>query len=98
MIHLVQVIYLSTVLNYSIDTAAQSVEGPTFEEKYEEPLTPELKFPHEWMFIEQYESFDGKKQDFDNYKANMQELACFNDIVSFWQCWNNVDLKDLKKY
>ena len=85
-------------LNNIVESAAQSVEGPPFQEKYDDPMSPELKLEHKWMFIEQYEPFGGGKQDYSDYEANMQKLGSFNDLITFWQCWNNLEINDMKKF
>ena len=28
----------------------------------------------------------------------MKKVACFNDVFSFWQCWNHIKVNDLTKF
>ena len=48
----------------------------------------------EWSLWENYESKNKEKVD---YSLLLKEIFSFNDIISFWQFWNNYPGSDLKK-
>ena len=63
-------------------------------------MSDELKLK-EWTFWEIYEAIGGVKntQELDvQYLSNLKKVAWFNDIISFWQVWNTLSLKDLRNY
>ena len=72
-------------------------------EKFGEVLAEELKLD-EWTIWEHYEDLDpsqkkdANRPDLDKYKASSQKVAWFNDIISFWQVWNNFKFGDMKKF
>ena len=51
-------------------------------------------FKREWSFWENYESKNQKEKD---YSKLIKEIYSFNDIISFWQFWNNYPGNDIKK-
>ena len=51
----------------------------------------------EWSFWENYETRSKNDKDAD-YSKLLKELFSFNDIISFWQFWNNYPGSELKKY
>ena len=68
-----------------------------FEEKIEESNTIEkskVLLNREWSFWENYETKGKEKVD---YSQLLKEIYTFNDIISFWQFWNNYPGNDLKK-
>ena len=75
------------------------------EEKFSEVLSDELKVG-EWTLWEHYDEIKSEvdntqktsKQDLSTYKSNSQKVAWFNDIISFWQVWQNLPFRDLKKF
>ena len=72
------------------------MEGKT-EIKLEEKETIEkdkVLFKREWSFWENYESKNQKEKD---YSKLIKEIYSFNDIISFWQFWNNYPGNDIKK-
>ena len=73
------------------------MEGAS-EIKLEEKETIEkdkVLFKREWSFWENYESKNQKEKD---YSKLIKEIYSFNDIISFWQFWNNYPGNDIKKY
>jgi hypothetical protein len=56
----------------------------------------------EWTFWEIYENigggFAGDKEKDELYLSNQKKVAWFNDVVSFWQVWNTLPLRDLKNF
>ena len=72
------------------------MEGKS-EIKLEEKETIEkdkVTFNREWSFWENYESKNQKEKD---YSKLLKEIYSFNDIISFWQFWNNYPGNDIKK-
>ena len=70
-----------------------------------EPLAPNLEesstiekskvlLNREWSFWENYESKNKEEKD---YSKLIKEIYSFNDIISFWQFWNNYPGQDIKK-
>ena len=75
---------------------SESFLGAEKKEKFDDVICDELKLK-EWAFFEHYEDIsEGVKSS--QYLANLQKVAWFNDIISFWQVWNNLPINDLKNY
>lgn len=53
-----------------------------------------------WVFWEQYEGAPGnfKKTSGDKWSELIQEVAWFDDIVSFWQLWQALPISNLQNY
>ena len=47
-----------------------------------------------WSFWENYQSKDNAEKD---YSKLLKEIYTFNDIISFWQFWNNYPGNTIKK-
>ena len=47
-----------------------------------------------WAFWENYQSKDNAEKD---YSKLLKEIYTFNDIISFWQFWNNYPGNNIKK-
>ena len=78
------------------DLKPHSIEEQ-IEEKIEESNTIEkskVLLNREWSFWENYETKGKEKVD---YSQLLKEIYTFNDIISFWQFWNNYPGNDLKK-
>ena len=66
--------------------------------KFEESTTIEkdkVLLNREWTF---WENYDSKSKEIKDYSTLTKELFTFNDIISFWQFWNNYPGNDPKKY
>ena len=48
----------------------------------------------EWSF---WENYDTKSKEEKDYSKFLKEIYAFNDIISFWQFWNNYPGNDIKK-
>ena len=67
------------------------------DEKLEESETIEKEkvlLRREWSFWETYESRNKAEKD---YSKLLKEIYTFNDIISFWQFWNEYPGSDTKK-
>lgn len=62
-------------------------------EQFPEPVTSELKLHHPWVLWEQWK-LDKNCQDYDK---SLKQVAAFNDVISFWQVWNNLEHANLTK-
>lgn len=65
--------------------------------KFEESTTIEkdkVLLNREWTF---WENYDSKSKEIKDYSTLTKELFTFNDIISFWQFWNNYPGNDPKK-
>ena len=69
---------------------------PQLQEKFDEVICDELKLK-EWTFFEHYEVISTGAKTAE-YLQNLQKVAWFNDIISFWQVWNNLPINNLKNY
>ncbi len=69
----------------------------TQEERFDEVVSEECKLK-EWTFWEIYEAIGGVSDTKVQYLSNQKKVAWFNDIISFWQVWNTLPLKNLKNY
>jgi hypothetical protein len=69
------------------------------DEKFEPAPVAELALD-EWTFWEHYEPVTGQTQQDATaaYMQNMKKIACFNDVFSFWQCWNSIKVNDLRRF
>jgi len=79
------------------------IAPPTITEVYEEPIAPELKLSQEWVIWESYDSAPGQHAGYKKTQnaatwANMQKVAWFGDIVTFWQLWNTLNFSKLENY
>jgi hypothetical protein len=45
-----------------------------------------VKLQREWVIWENYDAKTGERLD---YSKTLQKIFTFDDIVSFWQFWNN---------
>jgi len=45
-----------------------------------------VKLMRSWVFWENYEAKGGAKMDWND---SIKRIFSFNDIISFWQFWNN---------
>lgn len=61
-------------------------------EGFTEPLTSELKLSHPWVLWEQWQTEKGQ-----DYNKSLKQVAAFNDVISFWQVWNNLEHANLTK-
>ena len=67
------------------------------ESKIEESSTIEknkVTLKREWSF---WENYDSKSKEEKDYSKLIKEIYTFNDIISFWQFWNNYPGNDIKK-
>ena len=65
-----------------------------FREQFEDPLFPELALDFKWTVWEQWSESGGKS----HYAGAMQKVACFHDMITFWQVWNNLPHADPKNF
>ena len=83
------------VANHFLETEA--AKAPEFDEQFEDPIAPELELGAQWTIWEHYESFGGK-QPSSSFEENMQKIACFGSVISFWQVWQNLPISDVTKF
>jgi hypothetical protein len=65
------------------DTYFSQVQAPVESETVDENL---VKLQRTWVFWENYDAKSGEKLE---WSKSIQEVFKFNDIISFWQFWNN---------
>ncbi len=58
------------------------VDQKIFHVKYDPPAAPELEIGYSWVLWELYQNEEGVGAL--NYMDQMQKVACFNDVFSFW--------------
>jgi hypothetical protein len=60
-------------------------------------LAEELRLD-EWTLWEHYESMAPQKDKDAQYLQGFKKIAWFNDVISYWQVWNNLPVSDLKNF
>jgi hypothetical protein len=59
------------------------VQAPAEEETVE---LSKVKLQRKWVIWENYEAKSGEKLE---WSKSIKQVYTFNDVVSFWQFWNN---------
>ena len=84
--------YIPAIIDSTEDSQAEFVE------KFPSGVDKALMLKDKWTFWEQYEALGVTKNEMSNaYLSNMSKVACFNDVITFWQIWNNLPVSDVTK-